>query len=113
MRLALRDDPDRPWQTVFNAMRRQAGAIWAALSVVGRRRLVRHLRPFWDTRRFRIAPQVKRVLHRRIAEGTLDVLAARIDAADQQGEGVAVTLRRHGGGQEVCVVRCGGDDHRA
>ncbi|WP_345190945.1 hypothetical protein [Gluconacetobacter tumulicola] len=50
VRLALRDDPDRPWQTVFNAMRRQAGAIWAALSVAGRR-LVRHLRPFWDTRR--------------------------------------------------------------
>lgn len=115
VRWALRADPERPWQTVFNAVRRQAGAIWAALPVVERRRLVRHVRPFWDTRRFRIAPQVERVLHRRIAEGTLHVLAGRIDDAARQGEGFAVTLRRRGGGQEVAsfdaVVTTTGPDH--
>ncbi|GAA4480289.1 FAD/NAD(P)-binding protein [Gluconacetobacter asukensis] len=115
VRLALRDDPDRPWQTIFNAVRRQAGAIWAALPVVERRRLVRHVRPFWDTRRFRIAPQVERVLHRRIAEGTLHVLAGRIEAAARQGDGFAVTLRRRGGEPQVAsfdtVVTTTGPDH--
>ncbi|GBQ22719.1 hypothetical protein AA12717_1275 [Gluconacetobacter sacchari DSM 12717] len=115
VRLALRDDPDRPWQTVFNAVRRQAGAIWAALPVVERRRLVRHVRPFWDTRRFRIAPQVERVLHRRIAGETLEVLAARIEAADRQGEGIDVMLRRRGGGLSFAsfdvVVTTTGPDH--
>ncbi|WP_173578340.1 FAD/NAD(P)-binding protein [Acetobacter fallax] len=96
--------PEWPWQTVFNALRKQAAQVWSALPVSERRRLVRHLRPFWDTRRFRIAPQTSAILDRLISEGRLKTEAARIIEAHTEGSTIAVTLAHRGGGQETIDV---------
>jgi len=85
----------QPWQAVFDRIRTQAPDIWAALSVPERRRLIRHLRPFWDTHRFRIAPQADEVLRARERAGMLDVRAARVVAARVRHGQFALTLR-HG-----------------
>lgn len=66
------------WHGVFDALRAQGPGIWAALPVAERQRLLRHLRPFWDTHRFRIAPQIEQVLDRRQAEGSLCIAAASL-----------------------------------
>lgn len=83
----------RPWQAVFDTLRIQGPAIWAALDVRERRQLVRHLRPFWDVHRFRIAPMVNDVIERRIESNRLTVLAARLTSAEAEPDGIRVTLQ--------------------
>ncbi|WP_291407086.1 FAD-dependent oxidoreductase [Devosia sp.] len=82
------------WQPVFDVLRTQAPAIWAALSLVERRRLIRHLRSYWDAHRFRIAPQVAAVMQRREGQGTLRLVAGRLLAATPDKQGIEVTYRR-------------------
>lgn len=73
------------WHPVLDQLRLQGTGIWRALSLRQRAKLIQHLRPFWDTYRFRIAPQIDDVIRRRISEGTLAIHAASIRASADQG----------------------------
>lgn len=89
------------WHSVLDAVRAQGQEIWAALPLSERRRIARHVRPFWDVHRFRIAPQVERVLDEAIADGSLAVRAAALGGAEAVGEGIRVTLHERGRGAPV------------
>jgi uncharacterized NAD(P)/FAD-binding protein YdhS len=78
--LARAAERNLPWHAVLDTVRLQAAALWAAWPEAERRRFLRHLRPFWDTHRFRIAPPVEAILARREATGTLTIQAASIRA---------------------------------
>lgn len=93
----------RSWHFVFDQLKAQGTAIWSALPVAERRRLVRHLRPFWDVHRFRIAPQVEAVLDRRLAEGSLDIWRASLKGVEQarDSDAITVTLRMRDAGRVV------------
>jgi uncharacterized NAD(P)/FAD-binding protein YdhS len=92
------------WHAVLDTVRNQGGAIWTALPETERRRLLRHLRSFWDVHRFRIAPQVEAVLDRRAAAGTFVAIAASLQAARAEEGRLAVTFRRrHAGDSETKV----------
>ncbi|XUY28767.1 FAD/NAD(P)-binding protein [Agrobacterium sp. rho-8.1] len=80
------------WHAALDAVRAQAFAIWRALPVAERRRIVRFARPFWDAHRFRIAPQVEDTLDRAIAAGRLSIRAARLKQVAQAGDAFRVTL---------------------
>lgn len=92
------------WHATLDRAREQGDAIWGALEAVERRRLVRHLRRFWDVHRFRVAPQVESVLAELIAAGRLDFQAARLVDAREEAEGIVVRYRRRGE-SEVLVER--------
>ncbi|ENN87644.1 hypothetical protein RHSP_45360 [Rhizobium freirei PRF 81] len=68
----------RSWHAVIDQVRAQGRHLWQALPLEERRRVVRHLRPFWDVHRFRVAPQVEAVSERAIDAGRLEVLAASV-----------------------------------
>ena len=68
-----------PWQSVIDAMRRDGQAVWQKLASAERARLLRHLRPYWEVHRYRVAPQIGAVLERRRANGSLEILAAGLD----------------------------------
>lgn len=99
IRAAVADAAGRglPWQAVLDAVRAQGPAIWRALPDGERLRLLAHLRPFWDTHRFRIAPQVEAMLAARERAGTLEIRAARLLAAAPAGAHITATLRPRGG----------------
>jgi uncharacterized NAD(P)/FAD-binding protein YdhS len=81
------------WHAVLDGLRAQAGGLWRRLPIVEKRRLVRHLRSYWDAHRFRIAPQVEKVLDASVADGSLRILAGRIVTLEHKGEMIACTLR--------------------
>lgn len=81
------------WHPVLDQLRLQGFDIWRALPLRERARLIRHLRPFWDISRFRIAPQVDDVIVRRIADDTLAIRAASVRAGQSAGHDIAVDLR--------------------
>lgn len=81
------------WHAVIDAVRAQAQAIWPLLPVAEQRKIVRHLRPFWDVHRFRIAPQPEAVIERRIADGSLDIVSGRIVGLDAKPEHIGVSWR--------------------
>ncbi len=46
------------WRTAIDALRPHLPAIWAALGDSDRARFLRHVRPFWEVHRHRMAPEV-------------------------------------------------------
>jgi uncharacterized NAD(P)/FAD-binding protein YdhS len=82
-----------PWQPVIDAVRAQATLFWPNLPVAERQRIVRHLRPYWDVHRFRIAPQIEAILKDRIAAGTLTVKAASLVSAQADADGIQIGVR--------------------
>ncbi|WP_336944698.1 FAD/NAD(P)-binding protein [Asaia sp. HN010] len=104
IRSALRDHEDLYWHEIIDAVRKQGRSLWGALDVAERRRLIRHLRPFWDVHRFRIAPQLDRILETRLSEGRLTLRAARLLSANAVTGGIELTLKPRGGQEETLVV---------
>lgn len=97
IRAVLASHPDRPWQDVLDAVRKQGRALWAALSMPERKRLIRHLRPFWDVHRFRVAPQIEQTVDRRLSDSTLQILAARLEDAEANPSAIRLTIHPRGG----------------
>ena len=91
--MARAEAEGRTWHSVIEGLRQQSGAIWSGLTLDGRRRLVRHLRPYWDVHRFRVAPQIEAVLDAKLADGSLRLRRARLGAVARNGDRLAVELR--------------------
>jgi uncharacterized NAD(P)/FAD-binding protein YdhS len=81
-----------PWQAVFDDLRGNGRKIWGRLNETERQRFLRHLRVFWDSHRYRIAPQIEAVLQRKMQDGTLTVLAASLTAARPDAEKITLEL---------------------
>lgn len=67
------------WHAVIDSLRAGTGAYWHALPVEARARFLRHLRPWWDVHRHRLAPLVDERLRSMIAAGRLRVVAGRLE----------------------------------
>jgi len=50
------------WRAVVDSLRPHANRLWQGLSAADQRRFFRHLRPFWEAHRHRMAPQVAKVI---------------------------------------------------
>jgi uncharacterized NAD(P)/FAD-binding protein YdhS len=87
-----------PWQSVFDDVRTNAGRIWGALPVQEQRRLVRHLRPFWDVHRFRVSPQAEAAIARLRDAGQFQPVTASLAGADWDGTCLTIALRPRRGG---------------
>lgn len=81
------------WHAVIDQVRTQGQDLWRAMPVTERRGVVRHLRPFWDVHRFRVAPQVEAASEDAIHAGRLQVLAASVDSVKVEGETIRCALR--------------------
>lgn len=95
----------QPWQVVLDDIRSSGQRIWQALSEIEQRRFLRHLRAYWDVHRYRIAPQVSTLLEQKRADGSLRVIAARLQQAEQHGSGLALTILPRHASQESWQVQ--------
>ncbi len=93
LREALASAPHLPWQTVFDAFRANAAALWQNASDVDRRRFLRHVRALWMVHRHRLAPDVATRLASARATGDLVMQSGRIESIDGDAEGCSVAFR--------------------
>ncbi len=99
MRL-IRQEVDRAvaqgedWRSVLDALRPQAQSLWQALPLTEQRRFLRHVRPYWEVHRHRIAPAIAQRLTKLLQTGQLQIHAGRIQAFDQDARSVTVTIRQ-------------------
>lgn len=85
------------WREVIGSLRPLTPRLWMTLPVAERARFLRHVRPFWDTHRHRVASHVWDRLAQQRVKGRLSVRAARLGASVISDEAVSVTLHpRHG-----------------
>jgi uncharacterized NAD(P)/FAD-binding protein YdhS len=82
------------WHSVFDALRAQGAQIWKALPVAEKRRLLRHLRRYWEIHRYRVAPQMEALLDECLDCGALAVVAGTIGRIDTTGDRIGVEFRR-------------------
>lgn len=87
---------DDGWQAVMEGLRPVTADLWRDADVVTRARFLRHLRPWWDVHRHRIAPSVAEVLTRLEQAGRLTVVAGRIEAVAAGADRVQVDWRPTG-----------------
>ncbi|MDP3378536.1 MAG: FAD/NAD(P)-binding protein [Brevundimonas sp.] len=80
------------WRGVMEGLRPLTDQVWRAADVPTRARWVRHLRPWWDVHRHRIAPGIAARLDALIAADRLTLSAARIRSITPEGDKVAVTF---------------------
>lgn len=104
-----------PWQATFDRLRPQTTALWRRLPLEAQQRFLRHLRPWWDVHRHRMAPQVARQVDALKQAGRLRVLAGELASAAESARGVSVQYRLRGGRarhrvEAAAVVNCAGAD---
>lgn len=84
------------WRDAFDSIRDAARHVWPVLPVAEKRRFFRHLKSWYDCHRFRVAPQINRIVSQRMDDGSLVVSAARIVAAGVTDGGLSVSVRDRG-----------------
>ncbi|MGI3898921.1 MAG: FAD/NAD(P)-binding protein [Janthinobacterium lividum] len=91
------------WRTAVDGLRPHTQALWGGLPHAERRRFLRHVRPFWDVHRHRIAPEAAEQLGAAMRSGQLRILAGRVAGFAPHPGGVTVTVTRRGTGREVVL----------
>ena len=66
------------WRDAIDALRPITATYWRSLPLADRGRFLRHLRPWWDVHRHRLAPQVAEELDSLLASGMLKVVQGRL-----------------------------------
>jgi len=84
------------WRAAVDSLRPYSHPLWQGLAVDEQQRFLRHVRPWWDVHRHRIAPDVAQTLARMVAEGRLEIVAGRIISASDTDQGLEVSYRRRG-----------------
>ncbi|MBO9623003.1 MAG: FAD/NAD(P)-binding protein [Sphingomonas sp.] len=101
------------WRNAVDELRPFTQAMWGNASEAERGRFLRHLRPWWDVHRHRLAPEVHARLMAVIERGQLEVIAGKTLGFEEVPDGVDVALRRRGAdGAETMrvqrIVNCTG-----
>jgi uncharacterized NAD(P)/FAD-binding protein YdhS len=84
------------WRAVIDGLRPHTQDLWRRLPIEERRRFLRHLRPWWDVHRHRMAPAVAAQVHAAIARGQLTIGRGRVVEITPAETSVTVSLRRRG-----------------
>ncbi len=96
------------WRAVLDSMRPQTQALWRGLPIGERRRFLRHVRPYWEVHRHRVAQPVAAEIEELRRAEKLVVMAGRLQSVEFGATGVAMTVRARGDKTEKPVHRIEG-----
>ena len=89
---------------MIDAVRPHAQALWAGLSADDKARFIRHVRPWWDIHRHRMAPPVAATLNALRASGAVQTHAGRVAAIEPAAHGLQVRWRPKGEAAEQVIA---------
>ena len=84
------------WRAAVDSLRPHSHDLWQGLSPDEHHRFLRHVRPWWDVHRHRIAPEVAATVARMVGDGRLEIVAGRIVSARETADGLEIKYRRRG-----------------
>lgn len=91
-RARLKDGLD--WPGLMQLLRPHNNEMWDGLDLDQRKRFLRHLRPWWDIHRHRVAPQIGALIDAAQSRGQLAITAGRIEIGSITDDKVEVTIVR-------------------
>jgi uncharacterized NAD(P)/FAD-binding protein YdhS len=108
------EDNEQDWRDVLNGLRPITAQLWNRMSPREQARFHRHVRPFWDAHRHRMATRMAERVNALIVTQALTIVAGRIAACAPDGNQVAVDVRRRDGTVDYrivdVVINCTGPD---
>lgn len=84
------------WRSAIHELRSVTQGLWAGAPLAERERFLRHLRPWWDVHRHRIAPPVAARVAALEKEGRLQFAAGKLVSAQAEGDRATIRFRRRG-----------------
>lgn len=105
------------WRDIVAAIRPVTPALWQALDTHERGRFLRHLQPYWDVHRHRLAPASHRLLERTLEDITVQVVAGRVLSLNSKANGVKAVIKRRRSRTQIemsfdWVINCTGPSTR-
>lgn len=103
------------WRAVLDSLRPITQQLWQQLPLIEQRRFLRHVRIYWEVHRHRVSPKVADKITTMLNSNQMVVHAGRIQAYDEDADGVNVVIRqRHGTEREIVratrVINCTGTE---
>ncbi|MBD2329259.1 FAD/NAD(P)-binding protein [Alkalinema sp. FACHB-956] len=84
---------DYDWRSVIDSLRPITQQLWQQLPPTEQQRFLRHVVPYWDVHRHRIAPEIGQRVQAMLDSGQLTIAAGRIQDYQRNQDGIAVTIR--------------------
>ncbi|MBV9655579.1 MAG: FAD/NAD(P)-binding protein [Acetobacteraceae bacterium] len=84
------------WQPIVDEIRPFMQDVWQIMSPADKARFVRHLRPWWDVHRHRMAPAVADRIEAARASGQLQIIAGRVQSYAPEAGSVRIAYRPRG-----------------
>lgn len=103
------------WRGVIDAIRPETQVLWQSLSLEEKRRFLRHLRPYWEIHRHRVAPKIFGLLQEILNSHQLQVIAGKVQKFSVTPRGVDVFVKPRHSENLTCltvnrVINCTGSE---
>jgi uncharacterized NAD(P)/FAD-binding protein YdhS/predicted metal-dependent enzyme (double-stranded beta helix superfamily) len=96
LRRKARAEPESDWRCLVDGLRPHTAKIWRAMTTRERRRFLRHLRPFWEVHRHRLAPSIAARFFALLESGEVQVIAGQVVAVQAEGGALRASVRLRG-----------------
>ncbi len=109
----VRDSLGDDWRGAIDALRPHVHTLWRSWSLKERQQFLRHVRPWWEVSRHRLAPATQSQIVALRETGRLDLVAGRLVSLKPDQKGVLAVWRPRGGGPVArrtfaAAVNCAG-----
>jgi uncharacterized NAD(P)/FAD-binding protein YdhS len=103
------------WRAVIDSIRPVTQQIWRSLPVAEQRRFLRHVRPYWEIHRHRVAPHIGEQLYSQLSNGQIQIHAGRITEYREDADAVTIQYRERRSGKNAQlrvdrVINCTGPE---
>ena len=99
IRVRVRDAESQgvDWRAVIDSLRNVTNDIWCTLGVAEQRRVLRHLKTWWDIHRHRMAPEIGAKVAAARSRGQLCIHAGRLQHLLEQDSGIRAEITQRTG----------------
>lgn len=84
------------WRDLLAVLRSSTPGLWVRLSDAERRRFLRHVQPYWDVHRHRVAPAAYQRFEEAVVSGQIHSMAGRIQRVNAGKAGLTIDIQLRG-----------------